>query len=78
VFTAVMRAAISFRVKPSGKMMRRTGLGGAVSRALVSGSDELPPEPIPTPATAQAIAASRPKPTRTPNSAASRPPRLRR
>jgi hypothetical protein len=79
LFTAAIRAAICFRVNPSGKMMRRTGLGGAVSSALVSAS-ELPPAsvPKPTPATAHAIAASRPKPTTTPNNAARRPPRFRR
>ena len=37
-----MRAAICFRVNPSGKMMRKTGLGGAVSTALVSTSDDPP------------------------------------
>ena len=72
-----MRAAICFRVNPSGKMILRTGFGGAVSRAVVSTSDE-PPAPDPKPTTAHPIAASRPKPSTTPNSAASRPPRFRR
>ena len=44
LLTAAMRAAICFRVNPSGKMILRTGFGGAVSRAVVSTSDE-PPAP---------------------------------
>ena len=81
LLTAVMRRAISFRVKPSGKTTRRIGFGGAVSTAPVEESTAAasPPPMTPSPTTAQPMAATRPKPTTTPSSAASRPPpRLRR
>ena len=54
--TAPIRRAISFRVKPSGKTMRRIGFGGAVSVAPVESPEAEPPPPTtPTPSAAQAI-----------------------
>ena len=75
--TAPTRRAISFRVNPSGKTMRRISFGGAVSVAPVDGSSEaeLPPSPTPMPKAAQPMAATRPKPTTTPKSAPSLLPR---
>ena len=72
-----MRRAISFRVNPSGKTMRRIGFAGAVSVAPVDESPEaeLLPPPTPMPKAAQPMAATRPKPTTTPKSAPSLLPR---
>ena len=78
-FTAAIRRAMSARVKPSGKTMRRIGFGGSVSVDALGPADAEPP-PSKTSAWARTypIPTIRPSPTSTPRSAASLAPRFRR
>ena len=79
-FTSAIRSAISSRVKPSGKTIRRSARPPSVvvvvAAVVVVSSAGVPGSPSP-PANANAIAASRPKPASTPTSAATRRPGAR-